>query len=80
MAPNQDSPHVFKMTIRIPRTLHAKLKKRAKECNMRFRDYILEIFIKETIHIELTADEFEEITKAVQEAKAKSKKISNTMN
>lgn len=74
MAPNQESPHVFKMSIRIPRTLHAKLIKRAKERNMRFRDFLLEIFIRETINIELNAEEDEEIAKAIREAEQKSKK------
>lgn len=74
MSPNQESPHVFKMLIRIPRTLHKKLHKRAVERKMRFRDFILEIFIRETINIELTEEEYEEIAKAIREAEQKSKK------
>lgn len=38
---------------------------------MRFRDYLLEIFIRETINIELSAEEYEEIAKAIRKAEAK---------
>ncbi|MDO4410089.1 MAG: hypothetical protein Q4C05_02265 [Akkermansia sp.] len=44
------------------------------ERKMRFRDFILEIFIRETINIELTEEEYEEIAKAIREAEQKSKK------
>lgn len=66
--PNMPDPDKHLVGIRMPRTLHKRLQKRAQQQKITLKDYILGILIKETINTVLTPEDYEQIAEETRKA------------
>lgn len=69
--PNQPDPDKTHLGIRIPRVLHARLKRLARQYGFSVTDLVLLILNRETKNVVLTSEDYEEIAQQTRDAERK---------
>lgn len=71
MSPNQRDPNKTSLHVYLPEDLYAKFKKYCKKTGLSMSDAITFDLMHKTADIELTAEDYEEITRKIRKRQGK---------